>query len=279
MKKIIQITPFSVFIYFFILGFPLFANAQNMTVHYEFIDDSFGENDPKSVEREYRLDILGNKSLFRTESRRKSDSLQNQGQYGNGYRVNINQELYFVKDFSTQKFSKHFTFSIGRDKFFITDFKELQWKISDETQKIGIYTCQKAEVDFSGRHWIAWFCKEIAISEGPYYFHGLPGLILKMEDDQSNFSFIVTKIEEMKTKDLFERDLGKELSWEQYKKILRSFYEDPMFSLKAMGQKVYTDNGNGGTKEVDYREMTKGVQKNLAKHNNPIELDQKVEFR
>jgi len=279
MKKIIQITPFSAFLYLVILVFPLFAAAQNMSVHYEFIDNSLGETDPKSVEREYRLDILGNKSLFRTESRRKSDSLQNQGQYGNGYRVNINQELYFAKDFSTQKFSKHFVFSLGRDKFFITDFKELQWKISDETQKIGIYNCQKAEVDFSGRHWIAWFCKEIALSEGPYYFHGLPGLILKMEDNQNNFSFTVTKIEEMKTKDLFERDLGKEISWEQYKKILRNFYDDPMFSLKAMGTKVHTDDGKGGTKEVDYREFTKGIQKNLAKHNNPIELDQKVEFK
>lgn len=100
-----------------------------------------------------------------------------------------------------------------------------------------------------------------------------------MEDNQNNFTFTVTKIEEMKTKDLLERDLGKEISWEQYKKILRNFYDDPMFSLKAMGQKVYTDNGSGGTKEVDYRIMTKGVQNNLAKHNNPIQLDQKVDFK
>ena len=250
-----------------------------MSVLYEFIDNSLGETDPKSVEREYRLDVLGDKSLFRTESRRRSDSLQNQDQYGNGYRVNINQELYFGKDFLRQKFSKHFVFFLTQDKYFITDFKELQWKISDETQKIGMYNCQKAEEDFSGRHWIAWFCKEMPIPEGPYYFHGLPGLILKMEDNQNNFTFTVTKIEEMKTKDFFERNLVKEISWEQYKKILRNFYDDPMFSLKAMGQKVYIDNGSGGTKEVDYRIMTKGVQNNLAKYNNPIQLDQKVDFK
>lgn len=37
--------------------------------------------------------------------------------------------------------------------------------------------------------WTAWFTTELPISDGPYKFHGLPGLILKIYDKTNTYSF------------------------------------------------------------------------------------------
>jgi GLPGLI family protein len=39
----------------------------------------------------------------------------------------------------------------------------MTWKISSETRKIGEYKVQKAETDFGGRKWTAWFTTDLPI--------------------------------------------------------------------------------------------------------------------
>lgn len=65
----------------------------------------------------------------------------------------------------------------------------MQWKLFDEGKKILTYNCYKAETFFRGRKFIAWYTKEIPISDGPYKFSGLPGLILEVNDDKNNFHY------------------------------------------------------------------------------------------
>jgi len=45
-----------------------------------------------------------------------------------------------------------------------------------------------------GRHWIAWFAPSIPISEGPYKFSGLPGLIIKLSDSNNFWNFEFTSL-------------------------------------------------------------------------------------
>lgn len=74
--------------------------------------------------------------------------------------------------------------------FFSCKYKEsfsLTWKIESEKMKFNIYDVQKATVTYAGRKWIAWFTTEIPFQDGPYKFFGLPGLIVKIEDDKQNF--------------------------------------------------------------------------------------------
>ena len=63
------------------------------------------------------------------------------------------------------------------------------WTIYSDTLKVAGYLCQKAECDYGGRHWIAWFSTEIPLSYGPYKFGGLPGMILKIEDMSRHYCF------------------------------------------------------------------------------------------
>lgn len=76
------------------------------------------------------------------------------------------------------------------DKVYLTTYHcKPEWKILQEKNKLFNYNVQKAETDFGGRKWIAWFTNEVPISDGPYKFYGLPGLILKIADSEENFIF------------------------------------------------------------------------------------------
>lgn len=66
---------------------------------------------------------------------------------------------------------------------------KFDWTIYADTLEVAGYLCQKAECDYGGRHWIAWFTSEIPLSFGPYKFRGLPGMILKIEDTSKHYCF------------------------------------------------------------------------------------------
>ena len=72
---------------------------------------------------------------------------------------------------------------------------DVQWEIKDEKIKIGAYNCNKAITKFRGRNYTVWYTDEIPISFGPWKFHGLPGLIIKMVDDKYEVNFLLEKIE------------------------------------------------------------------------------------
>lgn len=86
----------------------------------------------------------------------------------------------------------------GRDKFRYEDeIGVLPWKITETTDTILSYTCQKATLHFRGRDYTAWFAAEIPVSDGPWKFMGLPGLILKVEDDKQLFSFSLVGLQQL----------------------------------------------------------------------------------
>jgi GLPGLI family protein len=74
------------------------------------------------------------------------------------------------------------------------------WKLHDDTLTILGYLCQKATCHFRGRNYIAWFTVDIPIYNGPWKFGGLPGLILKVYDEDNLYTFECTNIENHKKK-------------------------------------------------------------------------------
>lgn len=59
----------------------------------------------------------------------------------------------------------------------------MNWKITKESQKILGYICYKATTKFRGRDYVAWFTPDIPYNYGPWKLGGLPGLILKVENN------------------------------------------------------------------------------------------------
>ena len=64
------------------------------------------------------------------------------------------------------------------------------WEIGFETDTILNLVCHKATTNYGGRNYIAWFTPEIPISDGPYVFKGLPGLILRVYDFENQYEFL-----------------------------------------------------------------------------------------
>ena len=90
-------------------------------------------------------------------------------------------------------------------KFIPTIFKYSEpkplftWIIFNDTLSIGGITCQKAETNFGNRKWTVWFAPSIPISDGPYKFNGLPGLILKANDEKQYWNFDLANISQIDT--------------------------------------------------------------------------------
>jgi GLPGLI family protein len=65
----------------------------------------------------------------------------------------------------------------------------LSWTITPATATVAGYACQRATARFGGRQWEAWFTRAVPVSDGPYKFSGLPGLIVKISDSRQHYVF------------------------------------------------------------------------------------------
>ncbi|RNA60915.1 GLPGLI family protein [Chryseobacterium nematophagum] len=257
--------------------------------------EAANKNDIKT-ENAY-LDISSEKSLFYSENRLKRDSIiqsnvQNGGMRGfnreqmEGVRSNINYTV--EKDKANQK--TYFKDRLGRDMYSYEEERPLNWKISSETTKIGDYKVQKAETDFAGRKWTAWFTTDLPYQDGPYKFGGLPGLIVKIEDSQGDYSFDLMKnykIEEFPTLTQFGNTL--KVKRTDFVKQQEKFKADPMAFMTQGGsgrpggigglmriggvRQGGGSRGGGNQNPADMRKMMEERIKEEAKKNtNPIEL-------
>lgn len=69
------------------------------------------------------------------------------------------------------------------------------WKVLPNKKTIAGYACQQAHTTFGGRMWEAWFTRDIYVSEGPYKFYGLPGLIVQIHDTHNNYVFTLLNLD------------------------------------------------------------------------------------
>lgn len=154
------------------------------------------------------LDIKGDKSLFISENKLVKDSLltafrledkENRKKEDRdfakpGMRKQLEPtffEYYITKNISGQKVYYHD--KVAGKQIYYQEDRPLKWEITDTKDNQNGYPAQKAVVSFGGRVWTAWFTKDIGISDGPYKFYGLPGLIVKLEDDKGDYKFDLVK--------------------------------------------------------------------------------------
>ncbi|WP_353147074.1 GLPGLI family protein [Chryseobacterium sp.] len=178
----------------------------------------------------------------------------------------------------------------------LADFYSLQsndkisWKLSADTKIEAQYKLQKATTDFGGRTWEAWFCRDINLSEGPYKFRGLPGLIFEIEDTKKNYIFKLVK--SMKFSKTYETPFLESFSGKKpipvndkiiAKKQLE-LYNDPLHDI-AESFKSNTNPENTfyvygvQIKSIDQlKGMSDERKKMMMKENNPIEIDKAVKY-
>jgi len=66
---------------------------------------------------------------------------------------------------------------------------DIKWELGSDTKEICGYNCNQASASFRGRNWTAWYSDQLPVNNGPWKFGNLPGLILKLEDNDHEHIF------------------------------------------------------------------------------------------
>ena len=153
---------------------------------------------------------------------------------------------------------------IGSDEpvYYTEPYSEMIWEIGDSTKTVLGYECIQADTDYHGRHWTAWFTPDIPIQDGPWKFHGLPGLILDVRTGEGQYGYVADGIEKS------EKTINGVYGSDQYEKrkrkailrTMRAMRDNPMGHLNAKGIKVEIspetlskESKGGDFIETDYR--------------------------
>ena len=264
------------------ISFNLKSQKQRFLYEYKSVSDSLN---PENIESEIMaLDVTDKFSKFYSYDNFKFDSISksnvDKGISDSNLKIKKSKNLSIViKEYP--EFSVLMISRIGQIKYNVKDGRILKWKISPENDVFGNFKIQKAESEFAGRKWTAWFTTEIPIQEGPYKFRGLPGLILKIYDSTNSHIFTLAGIQKLKkvsSKDdnfVFDFGTNQNLTQEKYKQIFNEFRNDPNKSIRQTLSEMdeVNDNGKMVNKNDYLREREKRLKEEIKKSNNLLELD------
>lgn len=185
--------------------------------------------------------------------------------------------------------SENTNYEMMKDYLAYKTIDKMDWKLENETKQSAQYTLQKASTNFGGRHWTAWFCKDVMIPEGPYKFRGLPGLIFELNDDKDNFNFKLVKSTKLTTTyetfDFLENFGNKKsliIPIAKFKKMQLDFFNDPLSEMKEKFDKMEPGTFRVAGVEVkskdQFKDLTKKVQEHILKNYNPMDLSNTVNY-
>lgn len=83
----------------------------------------------------------------------------------------------------------------GREQYFEDTLHPMRWSISDEVRLIDSFECRRADTRFRGRDYVAWYCPDIPIPNGPWKMGGLPGLIVELREKSGDMHFLMESIQ------------------------------------------------------------------------------------
>ena len=145
---------------------------------------------------------------------------------------------------------------------YVESLPQFEWELMEAVDTIAGYTCSTAKTSFRGREWTVWFTMEIPISAGPWKFNGLPGLILKAQDDKLDYIWECQNITQARNPIVYynvKKDVLTRNKWQRY---MRQVHNSPLAML-----------GGGGTTIFIYNDKSIIEGDNWVIPYNPIELE------
>ncbi|WP_345989294.1 GLPGLI family protein [Chryseobacterium sp. PTM-20240506] len=268
---------------FFFLFVSLFIKSQNKRFVYEYVfakDSTHLENKEKEI---LNLDIGKEGSKFYAAQVLVLDSL-------------IKNKETPMGDFPYQKIGfldvvvkKYPSFDMNFYTSCLVDYnvslhKKLDWQVFPEKKNILGYSVQRATTTLYKRKWTVWFTTDIPVQDGPYLFQGLPGLIIKAEDDQRSISFNLIGIQSLHRFDIseipyyFKSDLL-QISEKDLKNAIKNFHDKPSVQMhdegdpRALNIQNFHIDGKEVSRSEFYRIMEQNNKEAIKKTNNLLNYD------
>ncbi len=112
---------------------------------------------------------------------------------------------------------------------------QLAWHyVQDSNTSIIGYECQEATTEFAGRTYKASFTTELPLPYGPYKFGGLPGLILRIQDNEGQYQWECVGFEKCTEPIMsYKYDNEKKCSAEDAAKTIARYFKSPNAFLSA----------------------------------------------
>jgi GLPGLI family protein len=261
----------------------LFAGILAKAQTHRFIYDVVYKKDSTSnvqTKENYHLDIENDNITYYTRDFFIADSLISKDlPLPKGEKLNTSSIVFHKK--GSENYDE-FDLMEGNSILKLQSKDSQNWKLTNESKKVKDLTLQKATTNFGGRNWTAWFTKEIPFQEGPYKFHGLPGLIVELYDDKENYKFELVKSSKLNipVKNQFiemSRQMSVPVDWAKYQKTKLTFYESPVnFLRNGTGSDQFFLNDGTKVNPVNSHEINEKLRQNIKKFNNPINLEKAI---
>lgn len=251
-------------------------------INYEvtFIKDSLKENE--RITEEMSLYLKNNNSLYISDKKIKFDNYFHDDN-------NLNENSLGENNIDISKISKKYPLpsikhTIKKNKEHDTIYTRLNsttyllkeksdfknWKLTNEESTFLDYKIKKATIYIFGRNWEAWYTEDIPISDGPYRFRGLPGLILKLTDADHYFTFETISIVKFVDFPLL-RDLDEVVpsSAKEFKIIYSKRDQELIDKFKNLNIKK---------SNISMAELEKRIEKKMNSENIFLEADKMVNY-
>lgn len=145
----------------------------------------------------------------------------------------------------------HFTYTENKPDF--------GWKIDfNQTKEIAGYTCHAAKGSYAGRDYQAWFTTDIPVSDGPWKFCGLPGLILEVSSLDEEYIYTCMSIRNAEGPVyVLGMDYNLKTTRERFLKTIKKYKVNPAASLAAMADKFQSSVDFKNRADVPYNPQEK----------------------
>lgn len=245
--------------------------AYHILYEMEYLSDSTNEN---SITKEtMELYTNGTQSLFRSYEYSYIDSSTLGLDPKRPYRMTMSKlsTYYLSKDFENKKIEFFDGIRLGKKdsyRYSESTIDPMQWHVTEGTDTINGYLCQKAYLDYGGRKWFAWFASEIPVFDGPYKFCNLPGLIVSIHDSTDTWRFSLVSLSPTNELPKNHKEEGaKEIGKEQFYTLKKEYRLNTIEIEEASGNSFFI------FKSAEHRSrIMKGKADAVKKDNNWIEL-------
>ena len=201
------------------------------------------------INEEMVLLLNQNESVYTSQNKIKNDSVKryyliNKDLQGFQSYILNNDKKNLINYFIWKK-SNDYIYQINSGLKIVqykSSLPQLNWQIiSNSSEEILGYKVQKAETVYEGKKYYAWFSTEIPINNGPFVFNGLPGLILKIQNEDSSYVITAKGIKN-------ESNLFPEL--EKGKKVIETKKENFYKTIEGTMKEVQTMAADEQTKKL-----------------------------
>lgn len=247
---------------FLFLPLFLFCQSERFVYEYTSVKDTVKNDTVKAV---MYLEVYKTGSVFYDIRNYRNDSVA----YAQGDRLSQFENRVYKK---YPGYEVALITPIHHEVYSVSDPRKMDWKISPEKKEINTLTGQKATLDFGGRVWTAWFSTDIPIADGPYKFHGLPGLIIQMEDRTRTHRFELVAVEKaggvLDNRAPHHKVLA--VDHNRYRKLYKEYRENP---AKDISGTDILETQDGKTGAEFKRNMEKYYKNRIRRDHNILEID------